>query len=61
MTNKDNTSGTIGLQAADIAKQAIVQNRSVRDIILEKEILHEEEVQRILDSMRMTEPGIEQK
>lgn len=49
----------IGYQeAADLAKEAITSNRSIRDLILEKGILNEEQLNKILDPMNMTEPGI---
>ncbi len=48
----------IGYQrAADIAKKALSENRSVRDIILEEKVLDPEEVARILDPISMTEPA----
>jgi len=47
----------IGYQrAADIAKKALRENRSVREIILEEKVLDPEEVSRILDPVSMTEP-----
>ena len=47
----------IGYQrAADIAKKALKENRPVREIILEEKVLEPEEVERILDPVRMTEP-----
>ena len=49
----------IGYQkAADIAKKALSQNRSVREIILEEGVLESDEIERILNPVRMTEPGI---
>lgn len=49
----------IGYQeAADLAKEAITSSRSIRDLILEKGILNEEQLNKILDPMNMTEPGI---
>ena len=48
----------IGYQkAADIAKKALRENRPVREIILEENVLDPEEVSRILDPVSMTEPG----
>ena len=47
----------IGYQrAADIAKKALSENRSVREIILEEKVLDPEETARILDPVNMTEP-----
>ncbi len=52
-------SPTIGYEkAAKIAKKAILTGRSVRSILLEEKILTEEEVDRILDPVSMTEPGM---
>lgn len=44
--------------AADIAKEAIKTGESVRDLILKKGILTEEELNCIMDPESMTEPGI---
>ncbi|QIA27503.1 class II fumarate hydratase [Thermaerobacter sp. PB12/4term] len=43
--------------AADIAKEAYASGRTVRQLILEKGLLSEEETARLLDPRRMTEPG----
>ncbi len=45
-------------RAADIAKKALKLKRSVRDIILEEKLLEPEELDRILDPVAMTRPGI---
>ncbi|MBR0152673.1 MAG: aspartate ammonia-lyase, partial [Lachnospiraceae bacterium] len=45
-------------RAADIAKKALQQNRPLRDIILEEHVLTSEQINRILDPVSMTEPGI---
>ena len=45
-------------RSADIAKKALKTGRAVRDIILEEKILTEEEMNKILDPVNMTEPGI---
>ena len=48
----------IGYQrAADLAKKALREKRSVREIIQEENILSPEDVSRILDPVSMTEPG----
>ena len=48
----------VGYQrAADLAKKALREKRSVREIILEENVLSPEEVSRILDPVSMTEPG----
>ncbi|MCR5293598.1 MAG: aspartate ammonia-lyase, partial [Lachnospiraceae bacterium] len=49
----------IGYQkSADIAKKALKLNKSVREIILDEQVLTEEEINEILDPVNMTEPGI---
>lgn len=44
--------------AAEVAKEAINTGRPVREIVLEKEILTEDELNTILDPFEMTKPGI---
>lgn len=49
----------VGYQkAADIAKEAIKSGESVRRLIVQDGALTEEELQKILDPMNLTEPGI---
>lgn len=48
-------------QAANIAKKAIQTGDSVRSLILQEKLLNEEELNRILDPVQMTEPGISAK
>ena len=49
----------IGYQAAaDTAKEALKTGRPVRELILEKGLLTEEEMEKILDPFAMTKPGI---
>ncbi|ADU51764.1 fumarase [Thermaerobacter marianensis DSM 12885] len=43
--------------SADIAKEAYATGRTVRQLILERGLLSEEETARLLDPRRMTEPG----
>ncbi|HEY8488763.1 MAG TPA: class II fumarate hydratase [Thermaerobacter sp.] len=43
--------------SAEIAKEAYATGRTVRQLILEKGLLSEEETNRLLDPRRMTEPG----
>lgn len=43
--------------AAEIAKEAYATGRTVRQLVLEKGLLSEEEAARLLDPRRMTEPG----
>ena len=45
-------------KAADISKKALQTGTSVRSIILQEGLLDEEELDHILDPVRMTEPGI---
>ncbi|MEG2834310.1 MAG: aspartate ammonia-lyase [Ruthenibacterium sp.] len=49
----------IGYQtAADVAKQALAQKQSVKELILERKLLTPEQLDIILDPLSMTEPGI---
>lgn len=49
----------VGYQkAADIAKKALQTGESVRALILKENLLTEDELDRILDPIHMTEPGI---
>ena len=49
----------VGYQkAADIAKRAMQTGEAVRDLILQEKLLTEEELNKILDPVQMTEPGI---
>lgn len=49
----------VGYQkAADIAKKALQTGESVRSLILQENLLTEEELDKILDPVNMTEPGI---
>ncbi len=45
-------------KAAELAKRAMKENKTIRQLLLEEKILPEEEINRILDPRRMTEPGI---
>lgn len=47
--------------AADLAKETIESGMSVRELILRKGLLGEKELDEILDSVSMTEPGISAK
>ena len=49
------TADDVGNSFADIAKKALLQNRPVREIILEEKLLSQEEVDKILDPVSMTE------
>ena len=45
-------------RAAAIAKEAMNENKTVRQLLVEQKILPEAEISRILDPHRMTEPGL---
>ena len=45
-------------KAAEIAKKAVRENRNLRELVLEERLMDEEELDRVLDSYAMTEPGI---
>ena len=47
------------LRGAEVAKEAMVSNRTIKDVVVEKGYLTEEEAGRILDARRMTEGGIQ--
>ena len=44
-------------RAAEIAKESAKTGRTVREIAREKKILPEDELERALDPIKMTEPG----
>lgn len=44
--------------AADIAKEALKSGESVRNLILKKGLMSEEDLDNILDPVHMTKPGI---
>jgi len=45
-------------QAAEIAKRSLVERKSLIEIVLDEGLLTEEEVQKILDPKKMTEPNL---
>lgn len=45
-------------KGAEVAKEAMASGRTIREVVLEKGYLTEEEVDRLLDARRMTEGGI---
>ncbi len=45
-------------KAAELAKRAMAENKTIRQLLLEEEILPEKEVDALLNPWRMTEPGI---
>jgi fumarate hydratase, class II len=44
-------------RAAEIAKESAKTGRTIREIAREKKVLPEEELERALDPIKMTEPG----
>ncbi|NDJ34430.1 MAG: aspartate ammonia-lyase [Chloroflexi bacterium] len=46
------------LNGAEVAKEAMASGRTIREVVLEKGLLSEEEVDKLLDVRRMTEGGI---
>ena len=44
--------------AAEVAKEALNTNQSVRKLILEKGLMDEQQLNTVLDPYHMTEPGI---
>ena len=45
-------------KAAEVAKEALKDRKTILQVIREKKILPEEEIKKIMDPVRMTEPGI---
>ncbi|NLC05072.1 MAG: aspartate ammonia-lyase [Erysipelothrix sp.] len=45
-------------KASELAKEAMRENKKMRELILEKEIMSESELDEVLDLMKMTHPGI---
>ncbi len=45
-------------KAAAIAKEAHQSGRTVREVTREQKVLSDEELDKLLDPMRMTEPGV---
>jgi fumarate hydratase class II len=46
------------LKGAEVAKEAMASGRTIRDVVLEKGYLKEEELEKLLDARKMTEGGI---
>ena len=46
------------IKGAEVAKKALAENRSIREIVVELGYLSEEEAARALDARKMTEGGI---
>jgi len=47
------------LKGADVAKEAMATNRTIKEVVVEKGYLTAEEADRILDARRLTEGGIQ--
>jgi fumarate hydratase class II len=47
------------LKGAEVAKEAMATNRTIKEVVVEKGYLSAEEANRILDARRMTEGGIQ--
>jgi fumarate hydratase class II len=47
------------LKGAEVAKEAMASNRTIKDVAVEKGYLTEAEARRILDAYKMTEGGIQ--
>ena len=45
-------------KAAELAKRTLEENRTLRELVLEEELMDAAELDRILDFRAMTEPGI---
>jgi aspartate ammonia-lyase len=45
-------------KAAEIAKEAVAKNKTVREVVLEKKILTPQQFDRAVQLMKLTEPGI---
>jgi fumarate hydratase class II len=48
------------LKGAEVAKEAMATNRTIKEVVVEKGYLTEEEAGRILDARAMTEGGIQE-
>jgi fumarate hydratase class II len=48
------------LKGAEVAKEAMATNRSIKEVVVEKGYLSTEEADRILDARKMTEGGIQE-
>jgi aspartate ammonia-lyase len=46
------------LKAAEIAKEAVKTQRSIMDVIREKNIMPEKQLNKVLDLMKLTKPGL---
>jgi fumarate hydratase class II len=46
------------LEAASVAKQALEEGKTIKEVVLERGLMSEEEADRVLDARAMTEGGI---
>ena len=46
------------VKGAEVVKEALASGRTIREVVLEKGFLDEDEVDRLLDASKMTEGGI---
>ena len=46
-------------QAASVAKKALAENKTLKQVLLEKNLLTEAEIDKALDPSKMTYPGLE--
>jgi fumarate hydratase class II len=44
--------------AAELAKEALASGRTIKEVALARKVLDEEELDRVLDPLRLTEPGL---
>jgi fumarate hydratase class II len=49
------------LEGAGVAKTALAENKTVKQVVVEKGYLTPEEADRLLDVRAMTEPGVAEK
>ena len=45
-------------RAAEVAKRSVKENKTVRELCRELEVLSDDELERLLDPRTMTEPGV---
>ena len=44
-------------KAAELAKRSLKENRTLRELVVEEDLVDKDEIDRILDFRAMTEPG----
>jgi aspartate ammonia-lyase len=44
--------------AAEVVKQSLRENRSIIEVVRERNLLNEDQIQQVFDPVKMTEPGI---